>query len=55
MAYSFAGKLVKDSFGESGVLGACKIQLGFLVDGASVSCSEWITFKVSVPDRKSVV
>ena len=55
MTYSFAGKLVKDSFGESGVLGACKIQLGFLVDGASLSCSEWITFKVSVPSSCSIV
>lgn len=49
MTYSLAGKLVKDSFGESGVLGTCKIHLGFLVDGASLSCSEWITFKVSAP------
>lgn len=55
MAYSFVGELVEDSFSESGELRVCKIQLCFSVDRASLSCSEWINFKASIPSSPSIL
>lgn len=55
MAYSLAGKLVEDSFFESRELTVCTIQFCFLADRASLSCSEWIRFKASIPSSSSII